>query len=179
MLEKLLPLTAVCAIVLAVVVVAPVPAQQQPAVSIAVVDNTRILEESGPGQSAQQQIQAEYEQWQTRVQQAQQELQDLQAQASTVTGVEAQSLQQQIEEKQVEIQRLRDDANREFGRLREQVLAELQNVLAPAIEALGQEGGYTVILNSQSQGVLYYDSAVDVTDQLISRLEAPGDTGQD
>lgn len=172
MLKKILPVALVAAAVLAITAVAPLVAQQQPAVRIGVVDNDRVFEESQPGQSAQQQIEDAYSQWQTRVQQAEQELQQFQNQATTATGVQAQDLQARIEEKQVEIQRLRSDANRELGRVRDQVLAELEAELTPAVEALAQEEGYTVVLNTQSPGLLYYDSAIDITDALITRLNA-------
>lgn len=172
MLERILPLLAVAAVAVALTAVAPLVAQQQPDVRIAVVDNDRVFEESQAGQAAQEEIQTEYDQWQSRVQQAEQELQQLRTRLTTATGVEAQDLQQQAEEKQVEIQRLRDDANREFNRVRDRVLAELEAQLTPAIEALGQEAGYTVVLNTQSPGLLYYDDAIDITADLIARLNA-------
>lgn len=176
MFEKLLPLAAVVAAMLLLTAAVPLVAQQQPEVRIGVVDNDRVFEESQAGQAAQQEIQEAYDQWQGRVQAAQQELQQLQGQMTTATGTQAQDLQTRIEEKQVEIQRLRDDANREFTRLRDRVLGELEAQLTPAVEALAQEEGFTVVLNTQSPGLLYYDSAIDVTGALISRLNA-GATG--
>jgi len=77
-----------------------------------------------------------------------------------------------IEQKQIDLQRRRDDAQRQAQATQDQVLGALDDALTPVVAALATELGYNIVLNSQSPGLLHFDAAVDITDQLIVRLNS-------
>lgn len=149
-------------------------AQQEPGLTVAVIDNDRVLEESNPGKVARQRLEESANRWQQRIEQKRRELDDLQRQrqqqALTLSPEALRRLDAQIEEKQVEMDRLRADAQRDFNRLRDQVLGELEQELVPMVQRLAQENGYQIILNSQTPGLLYFSTAIDATDQLIALI---------
>ena len=68
--------------------------------------------------------------------------------------------------------RMQDDAQRQFSGIRDSIIAQLEETLLPEVSGLAQELGYTAVLNTQTPGLLYYGPGVDITDQLIARLNA-------
>jgi Skp family chaperone for outer membrane proteins len=79
-------------------------------------------------------------------------------------------LEADIEQKQIDLQRLRDDAQRQATATQNEVLGGLDAVITPVVTALASELGYNVVLNSQTPGLLYFNPVSDMTDQLIARL---------
>jgi Skp family chaperone for outer membrane proteins len=143
---------------------------------IAVIDNARVFDESNQGRAATQQIQANVDSWQQQLTTLQSELQELmtqrQQQGSIMTPEALRDLEENIEQKQLELQRRREDAQRQATAIQNQVLGELENTLTPVVAALASELGYTAVLNSQSPGLLHFDPAIDITDELIARLNS-------
>ncbi len=154
----------------------PLGAAPQSGGGIAIVDNARVFDESNPGKAATQQIQANVNTWQQQITTVQTELQGLisqrQQQSATMTPEALRSLDGDIEQKQIDLQRLRDDAQRQSTATQGQVLTDLDNILTPVVAALASELGYNAVLNSESPGLLYFNPAADITDQLIARLNA-------
>ena len=95
-----------------------------------------------------------------------------QQQASIMTPEALRALEAQIEEKQIALQRRRDDAQRDAGASQNAVLAELEGQLTPVVSALAEEMGFTVVFNSQTPGLLHFTPTVDITDALIARLNS-------
>ena len=169
----------VAAGVLAVVAFAAGPlsaALPQAAGSVAFVNNDRVFAESTRGQNAAAQIEANFGGWQSQLSGLQQELQGLmqqrQSQAGLMTIEQLSVLEADIEQKQVDLQRMEDDAQRQFAAIRDNIIAELETAVLPAVAGLAQELGYTTVFNTQTPGLLFYADGVDITDQLIVRLNA-------
>ena len=144
--------------------------------AIAVVDNARVFDESNQGRAATQQIQANVDSWQQQLTTLQTEVQGLISQRQQQGGIMTQEalrqLNMSIEDKQVELQRLRENAQREATAIQNQILGELENTITPVIGQLATEMGYTTVLNTETPGLLHYDPSVDITDALIARLNA-------
>ena len=167
---------AILGIVVLAVAAGPLGAAPQAPRGIAVIDNARVFDESNQGRAATQQIQANVDSWQQQLTALQTELQGLltqrQQQAAVMTPEALRTLDIDIEQKQIDLQRLRDDAQRQAEAIQQQILGGLDNELTPMVAALAAELGYSVVFNSQSPGLLHFDPASDITDQLIARLNA-------
>jgi Skp family chaperone for outer membrane proteins len=163
-------------LVVLAVAVGPLGAVPQSGGGIAIVDNARVFDESNQGKTATQQIQANLNTWSQQITTVQTELQGLinqrQQQSAIMTPESLRSLDGDIEQKQIDLQRLQDDAQRQAGATQAQVLADLDAALTPVVAAIASEMGYNAVLNSQSPGLLYFNPAADITDQLIARLNA-------
>jgi outer membrane protein len=144
--------------------------------SVAVIDNARVFEESNPGRAATQQIQANVDSWQQQLATLETDIQGLltqrQQQGAIMTPEALRSLEANLEEKQLNLQRLREDAQRQAGAIQAQILDALEGTLTPVVAALAAELGYTTVFNSQTPGLLHFNPAADITDQLIARLNA-------
>jgi len=154
----------------------PLGAAPQASGGFAVIDNSRVFDESNQGRAANQQIQANVDSWQQQLQTLQTEIQTLmtqrQQQGSVMTPAALAELNDQIQEKQLDLQRRREDAQRQATAIQSQVLADLEGILSPVVSQLATELGYTAVLNSQTPGLLHFDPAIDITDELIARLNA-------
>lgn len=151
---------------------ASVPSGAQQQGKIGVINNDRLLQESAPGQAAAARLEGVVNEWQNRIQALEADLGQLSTtrnqQATTLSAQALADLDRQIEQKNIELQRMRDDAQREFNRIQPQVIAELEQALMPLVEQLAREQGYDFLFNTQTPGLLYYSEALDVTDALIA-----------
>ena len=90
-------------------------------------------------------------------------------------------LNKQLEDKAIELKRFNDDANRELQKSQERMLVEIQGKVMPIINAVGREGGYTMIFNKFESGLVYADEAIDITAEVMTRLNsasaAPAESG--
>ena len=178
------------AVVLSLLMVLPVAAQapgtQTPAavgqegrpLKIAVIDGNRVLAESNIGAQVSQEAQAAAAQWDTRIRDKQTEIDTLVAQAQeqrlTLTEDALGRLQQQIEQLNVDLERLRDDAQRAMNLMGEDAQIRINDVLIPAVERLANSEGFDLILDTRIQGILYFADAIDATDRYIQLVNGAG-----
>ena len=165
-----LPLVIVVSLALAL----PLGAQQAATPKIAVINGDRVIEESNIGRTVSEQAQARADEWTTRIEAKQAELNDLarqrQEQALTLNEEALIRLDSDVEQRNVELNRLRDDANRDLQTLSAQYQGQINAALVPAVERLAAAGGYDLILDTRVQGLLYFSSTLDVTDQFITMV---------
>ena len=152
------------------------PAAQAGPLKIAVINGDRVLAESNIGARVQQDAQAAATDWDTRIRAKQTEIDALVAQAQeqrlTLTEEALARMQSQIEQLNVDMQRLRDDAQRAMNRMAEEAQTRINAVLIPAVEALANADGYDLILDTRIQGILYFADAIDATDRYIQMVNA-------
>jgi len=76
---------------------------------------------------------------------------------------------QTINQAQIELKRMNDDAQRELQAEFNRAQQRLQKELIQVVEALGQEGNYTLIVE---KGLTLYSSAeVDITDRVLVKFD--------
>ena len=165
---------------------AQTPAAQTPAavgqdgspLKIAVINGERVLAESNIGSQVSQEAQGAASQWDTRIRDKQTEIDTLVAQGQeqrlTLTDEALGRIQQQIEQLNVDLQRLRDDAQRAMNLLAEEAQVRINDVLIPAVERLATEDGYDLILDTRIQGILFFADAIDATDRYIALVNGGG-----
>jgi len=150
-------------------------APQQP-LKVAVINGDRALAESTIGSQVSAQAQAEANSWDTRIRDKQAAIDTLVAQAQeqrlTLTEEALARIQSDIEQLNVELQRLRDDAQRAMNRMAEEAQNRINAVLIPAVEQLATAQGYDLILDTRIQGILYFADAIDATDEFIAMVNA-------
>ena len=164
------------AIILNVGVALPAHAQLAAGPKIAVINGDRVLMESSIGIQVQQEAQTSATDWDNRIRAKQVEIDALLAQAEqqqlTLTQEAMARIQSNVEQSQVDLQRLQDDAQRALNRMAEQAQTRINERLVPAVEQLAAEAGYDLILDTRMQGILYFATAIDVTDRYIALVNA-------
>ena len=143
---------------------------------VAYVVLQRIANESSDGKAATARIQAlqqkkaaELNDKQKQLQTAQQKLEK---EASVLSSTASAELQKTVERLQVEIQRFTQDAQQEVQELQQQLQQEFQVRLEPVLQEIGKEKGLHFIFNGPDAGLVWADNALDISNDVIKKLDA-------
>ncbi len=153
------------------------PPQTSEPTSIAIINGDRVLEGSNIGRQARERLEAAAAVWEERVSAVNGELSTLtrqrQDQAMALNEAAMMRLNQDIEERQVQLQRLNDDARRELTRLEQQVTVDVNTRLGPLIEQFAKQRNLDLILDSaRMQGMLYFKNSRDLTDDFLALVNS-------
>ena len=176
----------------------PAAAAESDDSAMAYVDLQRVAAESNVGQQANTRVQALSEEkggeielktaeLQGRITALNEQLQELQQkllQGQNIMSAEARlELQRQASKLQVDIQRTTQDAQAEAERLQQDAEAEVQQLqqelqiefqkrLVPVIEQVAADRGLSFIFSASEGGLIWADTSLDLTDELIELLNA-------
>ncbi|MBE3132006.1 MAG: OmpH family outer membrane protein [Acidobacteria bacterium] len=165
--------------------VTPPPAQAPtfpPGSRMAFLDVQRLATESAEGKAAAVKI-TEFQKKKTSelaarnktLEAAQQKM----AQSGAVMSDDARvQLQKEIEKQQLEIQRAQQDAQSELDELNRQLNAEFQRRLAPVIQQVSVEKGLIILFSRADAGIVWADSGLDLTADIIRRFDAAAATAK-
>lgn len=166
---------AMCAGLLLVgVTPAAIYAQNPP--KVAVINVVQLLEDSDAGQKGIEDLKALQKQKTDERSAMQAAVQELRTKISdgqfSLAEDKLEDLKKELEDKLIDLQRFNDDANRALQKEQEKMLLEIQNQVMPIINAVGKENGYTMIFNKFESGMVYVDEAIDITDEVMVRLNS-------
>jgi outer membrane protein len=153
-------------------------AQTTNAVKIGMLNVFRVIAECAEGKQANEDFQRKFEAKKEELAKRQRELQDLQqqlqSQSKTLNDESRIVLSRSIDVKTTDLKRAQEDGDKAFTALRNQIFSRIGNRLAPIVQQYAKEYGYTFILDSSNQAsqILYSDPAIEVTDDIVKRLDA-------
>ena len=158
---------------------APAPAQEgEIQVKVAIVDLNRLLVESSIGKDSQSRLAEYFEQKQNELQQEYQALQREQASLENQRSVLAASAyttkRNQLEQATLAFRQRSEAAEREFKQMQQEETEKFLTQMAPIVQAIGKDDGYTMILRRSAPAVLFFDPAIDITDIVLRRLDTGG-----
>jgi len=153
------------------------PPQATSGSTFAFINGDRVLETSVIGQGARGTLETSAAQWTERITALTTELDGLQRQrqeqALTLNESALARLNQDIEERTVQLERMNDDARRDLQRLEQQITVDVNSQLGPLVEAFAAERGYDMIFDTaRLQGILYFEPSKDVTDDFLTLVNA-------
>ncbi len=162
---------------LAIAASAPLSAQQ---VSIVYIDSERLRAEAPGLQQARARIQQRMPQLEASADSAlapmQAELQRLavefQQQQGMMTAERRQQQQAELQRKQAELQQAGAEWEQRAGRMQNEILAPALTRINQVIDTLRSDRGYSFILDSAGGGVVAADPSLDITDEVLRRLNA-------
>lgn len=153
-------------------------AQEVP--KVAVIDVVLLLEESDAGKEGIDKLKALQKQKTDERSAMQAKAADLRAKIAdgqfSLATEKLDELKKELEDKLIELQRFNDDANRELEKSQQKMLVDLQGKVMPIINAVGEEGGYTMIFNKFESGLVYASEAIDITNEVMNRLNTAEST---
>ena len=151
----------------------PVFAQNAPA-RVAVIDVQKVLTQSTAGKAAYDKLKKMQEEKIERAKQMDEELRkldaDIAAKKVSLSEDKLATMQKQLADKRIAMQRYAQDADREMGEARDRELQALQVKIEPIINAIGKEMGLAVIFNKFESGLVYASDAVDITDMVVKKF---------
>lgn len=162
------------------------PAPQPPlpfpqGAKIAYVDFQRIASESTDGKASTQKIQDLIKKKQTeasdRTKALQANQQKLQQSGSVMSETARTQLEKEIERQQVDQQRFQQDAQQEVQELQNELQNEFQRKVLPILQQVAQEKGLQLLLSRADAGIIWGDPALDLTAEVVKKLDTPKPAG--
>jgi outer membrane protein len=98
--------------------------------------------------------------------------QKLDQSGSVLSDAARAQLQKEIERQQTEIQRFQQDAQSEITDLQQQLQTEFINKITPVLDAVATERKLQVLFNASDAGFAWVDPGLDLTDDVIQKLDA-------
>lgn len=149
-------------------------AQDAAAPRVAVIDVQQVVEVSAAGKEALARLKKLNDEKVAEGAKLVTDLEALQKQLSTqratLSEERLKSLQKEIEDKQVAIERFRDDAQEFLDESRRRELQALEARILPIINEIGREMRLHLIFNKFQSGLVYADDSVDITDEVLKRF---------
>ncbi|MGH7541224.1 MAG: OmpH family outer membrane protein [Gemmatimonadota bacterium] len=138
------------------------------------------FEEAAARSPAGRDLQARLEEFQARIQGSVDSLeataravqQRIGAAPDTISDEERQAFQQQYLAALTAYQTYRQDRQREAQQMQQEGFTRIKEQIGPVLQAIQEEEGYDLVLNTRSSAVLVFSDRIDITQQVIARLEA-------
>jgi len=152
------------------------------ALKIGFINSQQILASSADAAAAQQRFDQEMQGYQTEVQQLEEELagmqQRLQQQQLTLSPEARANREQQLQAKLQEYQNRTTQLQQQADQRRQELIQPVMDKITAIIEAIREEGQYSLILDVAAGSIISADSSLDLTPEVVRRLgEAGGSTG--
>lgn len=149
---------------------------QQGGPNIAVIDVTRLIQESAPGKAMLAELEQFGKQQRERLDAMKAEVDELKGRMEegqlSLSEERLAELQEDYQDKVLELRRATDDAQREFTQRQQRAFAGMERQLMPIIQQVGADGGYTMIFNKFESGLVFAVDEIDITPEVIQRIDA-------
>jgi len=156
--------------------VGPAPAYAAESVKIGIIDLQKALNESKKGSAARDQLKNKFEKLQSNLKTQEAEIEKMKEELerqTTMLSPEAKF------EKERELKRKLRDFQDQLNDYNQMIRKEELEVTQPIVQSLldeanklGKEQGFTLIIERQKAGVIYYSETMDITSQVIKRFDA-------
>ena len=167
----LVPLALACALLL--FLAGPVAAEP---VKIGYVDIQRVIDESTIGQQANTKLRKDFERRAAELKNMDKELEKvrkgLDSKGSVMSVERRRQMEEEFRRDRRDFKRADRDNREEFNIKRKQLLIGILPKIIKAVQAIGKEQGYTLILQNKPDILLYLADRVNVTSEVIARLNA-------
>jgi outer membrane protein len=151
-------------------------ARAQEGAKLGMVKSQEVLEKSAEGKKAIAQLQAADKKYTDEITKLDDQIKQLQnrltTQRLTLTADAAAGIQADIQKKQTDRQRAAEDASRAMQELQANLLSRIQSELMPIIEQMRQDKGLDLIFDLTRSGTVYFNPALDLTDEVVRRYDA-------
>ena len=155
-------------------------AQAQSAVKLGFIDSQAILNQGPGARQAQQQFEADMARYRAEVDQLGRELQDLIAryeQQEAMLSEDAKAnRQEEIRLKQSQYQERISELEQQAGQRQAELVEPVMERINAVIEDIREDGSYSIIFDVAAQGIIAADPALDLTAEVVRRLQAGATT---
>ena len=161
----------------------PAADAQQSTLSIVVVDLERVVMQSADGKALQARLGQFQESVQTEGEAKTKAARDIRQRiadgANSLSEEKLNQLQKDLEDAQIDLRRFQDDKQREGQKMQTEGLRAIELKLKPVFEKIQEEAGYDLILNNVGGVVVHAAEKIDITQQVIERLNAAAEAAED
>jgi len=143
-------------------------------IKIGVVNLQKVLEESEPGQKALKKLESEYEEMRSELDSKKQAIDQMRKkiqEQSLVLSQEAESNKKsELNKKMRNFQSLYQRYNQKIRKKEQELKQPIIKKIVDIIDKYGKNNNYTLILDKQNSGVVYNMDTLEITQEILSRL---------
>lgn len=151
------------------------PAAAEP-VTVGYVDIEKVINDSTPGQQAIEKLRKDFERRAAELKKMEEGLKtlrdELDSKGSVMSDEKRKRLEEDYRRDRRDMKRAVRDNNEEFNIKRKQVLVDFLPKVLQTVKDIGKEKQYTLILRKEANILLYTAEQVDLTDEVIARLNS-------
>jgi len=151
-------------------------AQAQSVVKLGYIDSQAILNQDPGARQAQQQFESDMTRYRAEVDQLGQELQDLigryEQQEAMLSEEAKANRQEEIRLKQSQYQQRIADLEQQAGVRQAELVEPVMERINAVIEDIRADGAYSIIFDVAAQGIIAADPVLDLTAEVVRRLQA-------
>lgn len=151
------------------------------AARVAYVNTNQVLAEYAPAQEARQALEGARLEAESELQLLDRGLraavEEYQQQAMTMTPEARQARELELQNQQQALQNRTQELDIQFTERQSELLQPVMERVTAVIEEIRVEGSYALILDSASQAILAGDPALDLTQEVLTRLQADPSPG--
>lgn len=152
------------------------PSFAQQALKIALVNSQRSFEQSIEGKRAIAQLQDRENKIKNDLQKMDDSIRALESKLSTgrltMTPEALMALQADLDKKNTERKRYEEDAGKEINQMQINLVTRIRDEMIKVINELRTERGFDLVLDLVESGAIAWNSAIDITDEVIRRYDA-------
>jgi len=150
--------------------------EAQATLKIGYIDSQAILDQDPAARQAQRQFEASLATYQSEVQQLGEDLQRLieayEQQQAMLSEEARANRQEQIRLRQTQYQQRIQELEQQATLRQAELVEPVMDRISTIIDALRVEGGYSIIFDVAAQGIISADPSLDLTPEVIRRLQA-------
>lgn len=147
-----------------------------PDLRVAYVDVQKALSSSKAGADAQKRYEGELKRAQSQIDSKKSEYeklqQSLEKQRASLNAKALSDKEEELISMEKDLKRSFQDKKEELRRENMRLVGELVNRIRKVVDDYGKEKGFTLILERGSQSVLYADSSIDITEEVVKRFDS-------
>ena len=148
----------------------------QQSLRVGVINSQKVLEASAEGKRVIARLQEKDKKIQGELGKVDEDIRKLETklntQRLTLSEQSLLSIRSDIERKRTERKRRAEDSLRDLQELQLRLFNKVKDELMPIIEQLGKEKGVDIIFDLAQSGALYFNPAIDITDEVIKKYDA-------
>jgi outer membrane protein len=161
----------------ALLLLAPQVARGQQSYRIGYINSQAIVPQTPGYDEAQSQFQQDMQGFQSQMRQMAQQLDSMiqayEQQQLTMSPATKQEREQQIMSRQQEVQQAQNDMSQRANAREAELLQPIMEKINTVIEQIRAEGNYAVIFDVAAGAIIAADPALDLTDEVVRRLQVP------
>ena len=172
-------------LILVVTGLLPASAGAQSAQKVAIIDSQKAFDRSAQGQKVIALLQDKENEIKASLKQRQEEINSLKdkfaSQRLTLNEEALRQLQLEIDKKETEKKKYEQDSSIEFDQFKAKLIKKMRDEMLAIVDELVKERGYDLVFDLSSSGLIYFQPALDITEEVIkkydeasSRKQSPG-----
>ncbi|MDD8020372.1 MAG: OmpH family outer membrane protein [Acidobacteriota bacterium] len=153
----------------------PAEAGAQTALKTAIIDSQKAFDRSAEGRKAVALLQEKEDEIKAAIKEREQEINSLRnkldSQRLTLNQEALSQLQLEIDIKEAEKNKYEQDSSAEFNQFKTRLIKKIRDDLLAIVEGLVKERDYELVFDLSSSGLIYFQPALDITEEVIKRYD--------